>query len=339
MTVREFYPPGYDPTLDRRPPRRFNCRALLIWGGLFLLIACGLLSFILMRVAAQGATTKTPTDAPEATATAPQTALPTVDAWSATGTAIAIASPTFTPSQTPTLDDWSLTGTALFLVTATATSTPSQTPTLTPTMDYCWFLTPSPTPSPTAIVVTPDSWSATGTAVFRASTTPTLIMPSTQPPPRAWCDLTPESILNAEQTPNTDWPTPMASFTWLPSPTVQPTERPPQQPMVIHETVEVFVTTEPIYITSEPVQLPPIVVTSPPVQVIIPVIITATPQPTLTPSPTMTATATYTATFTATATHTETPTNTATHTSTHTPTFTWTPTPTETPTATLEGSS
>src|SRR5690606_1335105 len=128
-----------------------------------------------------------------------------VDAWSATGTALYFITPTDTVQPTPTLDEWEITGTALYFITQSPTITPTFSATPSPTMDYCWFLTPTLTPSNTPIPVTPDSWAMTGTHVFLASTTPTVPITPTQPPPRAWCDITPEQT-----------PTPVVTFEVFP---------------------------------------------------------------------------------------------------------------------------
>lgn len=80
----------------------------------------------------------------------------------------------WTNTPVPTLDDWSATGTALLYATAS------------PTLDYCWFLTPTATASPT-LIYTPDAWQRTGTAVHLATNPPQTIIP--QPTtPRSWCD-------------------------------------------------------------------------------------------------------------------------------------------------------
>ena len=61
-----------------------------------------------------------------------------------------------TQTQLPTVDSWGATGTALLYITAS------------PTLDYCWWQTPSPTPTST-LPFTPDSWGATGTAIYMAT--------------------------------------------------------------------------------------------------------------------------------------------------------------------------
>lgn len=314
MTIREFFPPGYDPTLDRLPPRRINCRGLLILLALIPLLACGGVVFFL----SQQPTSATIDSGALATVEVTEvTAAPTLDGWIATGTALALVTPTQTSSPTP--DDWQLTGTALALATATATPSPE------PTQDYCWFLTPSATPSSTPVFVTPDRWAMTGTAIFRESNTATPEVTATQPPPRAWCDEALVMLLNPTATPTLGAPTMLPTFTWVPQPTQQQIE---QQPQIIYVTQEVAPpTAEIIYITTEPqppiyIQPPPIVVTQPVYIQQPPIVITATPLP---------ATATYTATHTATASHTPTHTATATFTASHTPTHTATATFTETP--------
>ncbi len=117
--------------------------------------------------------------------------------------------PTFTPMTNPTLDSWAMTGTAI--VNAQPT----------PTMDYCWFLTPSPMPTWTPIPVTPDAWARAGTAIALQTGTPTHTPTATQPPPRAWCDLAIPAT-----------PTPLQPPTIAPleelfsSPTARPTDLP-----------------------------------------------------------------------------------------------------------------
>jgi hypothetical protein len=88
--------------------------------------------------------------------------------------------PTNTPqpeqhaTDTPEIDEWSATGTALYLQTVPAT------------IDYCFWLTPTPTFTPT-LPYTPDAWQATGTAIYEATFPP--ILPTNTPDvPRAWCN-------------------------------------------------------------------------------------------------------------------------------------------------------
>lgn len=82
---------------------------------------------------------------------------------------------------TNTPDSWSLTGTALFLATTTATFTP------TATTDFCAFLTPTATATPT-LIYTPDAWQLRGTEVWLEEHPPTET-PVPQPTtPKSWCD-------------------------------------------------------------------------------------------------------------------------------------------------------
>lgn len=79
-----------------------------------------------------------------------------------------------TSTVRPTLDSWSATGTALIFATAS------------PTADYCAWLTPTPTHTPT-LPYTPDPWQARGTALYEATNPPRTPIP--QPTtPRSWCD-------------------------------------------------------------------------------------------------------------------------------------------------------
>jgi hypothetical protein len=228
-----------------------------------------------------------------------------------------------------TLDDWSLTGTAMALATSS------------PTLDYCYFLTPSPVPSSTPLPITPDAWALTGTAFKLATGTPTGTPLPTQAPPRAWCDFaTADPGATAAATaaaPLVMTATPTSS----PAPTLEPTNtpRPPtDQPAAPRQSAPVQqAPAQPVIVVQTQVQV--VVQTSVVIQPEVR-IITATPLPptsTLTPSPTatVTLTPTLTETPTATATATETPTETATPTATETATET--PTLTETPTETPEG--
>lgn len=336
MTKRDFYPPGYDFTLDRVPPRQVGCRSLLLWIGLLVLVLslCGAGAVFGINSLRSPKGGQTPTV--ESSPTVEQS--PTLDRWIATGTALALVTPTNTTMPTATMDDWQLTGTALFYVTTTATETPTFTPTPTATMDYCWYLTPTATPTSSPVFVTPDAWAATGTAIFRDLTTPTPEMTPTPPPPRALCDEALEMLVRGEATQELnpeDWPTLGPTFTWLPPPTELPTERPVQPPMVIYQTVESEQTPEIIYITQiAPVE---VIITSAPIIIerpvtVGPIIITATPGPTNTPTSSWTPTSTHTETPTPSATSTMT--STSTSTLTHTPTWTLTPTPTATMTET-----
>lgn len=339
MTTTHLLPPGYDPSIDRVPPRRVGCRSLVI---MILLIfgvigLCGGIAvFGIGAVSASREETPTVEETEETT----QEPTPIVDHWGATGTALALITPTDTIQPSPTLDDWQLTGTSFFFVTQSPTITPTFSETPSPTMDYCWHLTPTATPSNTPIPVTPDQWAMTGTAVFLASATPTVPMTPTRQPPRAWCDITPE------QTPTSVIPFEVfPTFTWHPQPTAVPQVTLSQGEWLGFQ--ESFAPTPEVHITSEIIYI-----TQPPEQIQIQIIITATPAiPTpnfeltgawlamtafaqmtqsVTATPTNTPTATLTASFTPSWTFS--PTNTPTATFTPTATATATPTPTETPT-------
>jgi len=327
----DFVPPGYDPTINRVPHGAVDCRKLVMI-GLGLLVLCGLLTTGI----AYGAATLLSKPKPSIETIAPTN---TVDAWSATGTALAIITPTQLPSETPTptetstLDPWSETGTAIALSTATATFTPTSIFTASPTADYCGFLTPTIPPSPTPIQVTPDQWSMTGTAFFIATSTLTPTPSATPTTPRAWCDqynpaqqllaVTEEST--AEVFPTLPLMSPPPTWTDQPAaaaPAAQGQHQ--QQPQVIYVTVPVQVTGN-----APDNQQPIIVITQ--VRLIVTATPTATSRPSSTPTNTATATNTDTPTSTETSTSTATFTDTATATSTDTPTLT----PTETYTATF----
>jgi hypothetical protein len=317
-----FVPPGYREDLDRIPPSgKTGCFRIAGLSAAALAVV-GLAGFIVLSIinANQPASqntiqsiTQIPTSTPPATATNPATA--TVDSWGATGTALA-------------------------LITAS------------PTLDYCWFLTPSPTPSNTPLPVTPDAWAATGTAIALETGTPTHTPPATQAPPRAWCDyvsqatatLTPLAIprrpgsqaaeatdeLTEEANPPLYLEQPLRSS---PTRTAHPTST-PLPPLILN-------TSAPPSAGQPPAtSLPPIQLnTSVPVVQTIVVIVTATPvaqnpTATRTASPTNTPSATATHTATTTATNTPSATATATHTLTATETHTATTTATETHTAT-----
>lgn len=309
-TPAELYPPGYDPTLDRQPPAAVDVRRLITMIGVLLALVLGGAVVVLMLTS-----NNTPTT---------EAIVVTLDDWSLTGTALAnttptqTPTPTNTPAATATLDDWSLTGTAAFF----ATQTP--TPTLTPTMDYCWFLTPSPVPTETPIPVTPDAWALEGTAIYLATQTLTPTPYPTQVPPRALCDYIPtqEVVIDPESTeevmidPSSLYPPSLPTYT--PYPTYTPP--PPQEARTI------YVTARPNTSNSAPVIARTVIAIT---QVRPYLVVTATQMP-----PTSLPSATPTLTPTATETPLETPTETATVTATATETATLTLTPTETPTAT-----
>jgi hypothetical protein len=284
---------GFDPTLNRLPPRAGSgCRRFFTWVFVGLVVLGGVVAFI-GRAIAPAAAAPEPTLIPSP--------LPTE-----------VINATSTP--TATLDSWSATGTALFFATASPTAAPSAT------VDYCWFLTPSPTPSPT-LAYTPDAWQATGTAVYFLTNTPTPYLEPTATTPRSWCDVT----LTPSAVPMTN--TPRSTST----PTASPTNTPRFVFPTAASGAPLLPTAQPPQPTDAPPILPPTLVPPTAVRTRKP---TKTPTATMTPSATVTETATATATPTATETATETPTETATVTETPTPTATFTETPTETPSAT-----
>lgn len=289
-----FVPPGYQPDLDRLPPREAGGCGRYILLALF---GLGLIVFIvfgMITITGQGQEEE------------PMilTLVPMNEGAAATATDL--------PSETPTIDDWSLTGTAMLFVVAS------------PTLDYCWFLTPTASPSLTPLPVTPDSWGIEGTRIALLTGTPTATPLPTQAPPRAWCDL--EISPTATFTPwairqeVTEEPTPL--------PTAIPTSLPVAQPTGLNPIAQNMSQT-PLPISNQPLiqrgeQV--IVVQTQPPQIIIQtkeiinvVVITATPAPLLTatgtppPSdiPENTAEATQEPAQTATplATYTETPTD------------------------------
>jgi hypothetical protein len=319
--------PGVDPSLNREPPSAVDVRRIVLLIGLLLLLVCGAGTFILAQVVGSqsaSASKETPeaTEEPTLVQIIEVTSVPT-DTLQPTNTDI--------PTNTPTLDDWSLSGTALFFSTSTATFT------WTPTLDYCWWLTPSPTPSvtPNQPTATLDDWSLAGTQVFIEAHTLTPTPPPTQRPPRALCDGAPSPEPLSTEEPTRDRPFPTLDLPILPPPTW--TNVPPQPAAPVYqpppEIQQVVITSPPqVVIVTSPPQIPPPVL----------IVVTATPLPataTFTPTNTATSTETPTATFTFTATNTETPsltpspTPTLTETPTDTPSLTWTPssTPTDIP--------
>lgn len=291
-------PPGYSVDLDRLQPSNtgLSCYQTI---ALFFVVAClcGLITLGIMYLYN--------TSQPQIT--------PTLNAIPLT--LIGNRSNVTPIPPTATIDPWSATGTALFFSTATAT------------LDYCWFLTPSPTATNTQIPVTLDSWGATGTAL--APTIAPTQLP-TQQPPKAWCDIAPTPTLTPfprlseiTETP-TITPTPTATFTAVPTllPTiVLATDRPVQQP------VQQPVAQQQIVVVQTVVVVNQVVITA----TNLPATNTATATNTPTPTETATNTPTPTETPTATITPTETPTETPTPTATNTPTPTETPTETTTP--------
>lgn len=273
------YVPGYQPNLDRAPAQPGgNCRGMVIWISVLAVFVCGGAFFLVTQITANNAPAATPTVMPTESPTNEPT----------------IATPTATPS--PTLDPWSATGTALVFQTASPTFTP------TATVDYCWYLTPSPTPSPT-LSYTPDHWQATGTAVYFLTNTPTEYAPPTQPPPRAWCDYTPEPT----NTPRREYPDALATQAALPTFTITPenTRR------FVYPTVD---PSGPVGSGGgslpglPPTAAPPVI--DPPTLLPFPTAMptmTRTPKPTKTPTATITNTPTITPTYTPTATATAQP--------------------------------
>lgn len=193
-----------------------------------------------------------------------------------------------TPTPTNTLDAWSATGTALVFQAPTAT------------IDYCWFLTP--TARPTAILlVTPDAWSATGTAIWRRDNPPTPIVEPTPTTPRSWCDVKVTAVPPNTDTPTPPTMTPSPTHTRVfsgsgsgnggssvvvpplpPTIAIQPTE----QPVIVLPTVA-------------PTKKPKKTKTATPTETAS-VTPTFTETPTMTPSYTETATPTETSSPTAT---------------------------------------
>lgn len=236
----------------------------------------------------------------------------------------ATGTPTLTPTDAPTLDEWAVTGTALFFATLQAT----------PTMDWCWYLTPSPIPSNTPMPVTPDAWALQGTQIALSTGTPTETPLPTQPPPRAWCDLqtatfTPYPLPSVDPSMVTPSPVPTIGPTRTPAPLPTATYFPAIQPV---QPQQQYVPPAQQYSAPAPAAPVIIVHTAAPVQITVIKVVTAVP------SRTPTATATETPTSTPTETPTSTATETPTATLTSTPTATDTPTtiPTETLFPTIE---
>jgi hypothetical protein len=296
---RTIVPPGYNPSLDRLPPRSAGgCSGTVVLAvsGL-LVIVVGMLMIVRSML---------PSPAP-IVSQLPITEIPTE-----TATLI-----------TSTPDAWSATGTALYNAT------------ITPTVDYCWWLTPTATSTVTP-EFTPDAWSATGTAVYYA-TNPAKEATATPDAPQAWCDhiptltptFTPLSIDGFEKN-LTPMPTQTATVAVAAgqTPAVFPTVYVPPDP---NQPVE------PIVTSSVPYTAPSLT----PDLMVLPTQIAPTPTATetfsmqlqtrtFTPMPTATFTSTWTPSQTATETATSTPTLTLTATATWTPTLTVTATDTAT---------
>lgn len=345
MTKREHVPAGYDPSLDRRQPPPMPCLPLTIALAVLLLVI-GLVVFGISRLSANQSQ-------PIPTAYVLPTE-PPID-FAAFVVVEFTDTSTVTPSATRTVtpDSWGRTGTAL------ARATASETPTPTNTADYCDWLTPSPTFTPT-LPFTPDAWSATGTAIYLATNPPATPTPEL---PRELCTDLPTATLTLEATPSfTPFPFPGTGTQQLPeflmatasaaAPVTRPafvtmTAAPTQTARVEVREVEVIITSPPEVIR-QPVEVPVEIPVEVPVEVPVTVYVTAPPQvitATMTPSfthsltPTNTTTATPTNTATATFTATTLPptaTFTPTWTFTYTPTFTSTPTETPTDVPTTE---
>lgn len=299
QTPITYVAPEYKPDLDRLPPTGAGgCGRIvliLIVGFFAIMTVCGGTIYLLSARRASAAPI-------------PLTTLPGDSSL-----------PTPGEVSTSTPDAWALTGTALALVEAS------------PTLDFCWHLTPSPTPSVTPLPVTPDAWALEGTAIALSTGTPTNTPEPTQAPPRAWCDFTtatftPFPLPSIDQASVTGTATSLPTLT--PTATIEPTatyfppirEVQPSQPQYA----------APAPVQPQPVQPQPeqviIVRTSPPVVVTVVKVVTAVPTSTPTETPTSTPTETPTSTPS------ETPTATATETATSTPTETATATPTATET-------
>jgi len=236
----------------------------------------------------------------------------------------------------------------------------------TPTMDYCWFLTPTIEALPT-IEVTPDKWQLKATDDSFLTGTPIATDLPTSEPPRAWCNETPVMDATATWTPFgipsdvpyleipatatiTDTPQPIISTaipTAVPTSTLFPTLIPRgnaeqvdsggtgSQVIVIQTVVVERVKVEKVVdevvkiITATP---RPKATRKPTLIPTLTATVTATDIPEMTEEPTIEPTTTLTATETATLT--ATPTNTVVPTTTYTATATYTHTPTATQTAT-----
>lgn len=227
-----FGPTGINPALDENPPRGPNVIAMLgTCLTISLIVIFAVIGFLIYR------------------ATRPQASAAPIP------TVAVLPSQTVTATASPTLDDWSATGTAMFLATHTPTPTPTVPPSAT------WSL---------------EGWSATGTAWAMG------ITPEVTPEPSA------SAIAELTEPPTY---TPYPTYTFVP-----PSSNKQAQPVVtvIHDTVPV--TSPPV--TIKVTQIVPVPVlrtvivqaTRPPV--------TATPSATITPTPSLTITPTPTITLT-----------------------------------------
>ena len=133
-----FVPPGYQADLDRLPPRAAGgCMRLLFWLLLLVVMLGGIGAGVwYLTTGGSASADDLPTLMPDATATA--TITPTVDDWSATGTAIYLA--TLTPlvgetpdGATPTLTPFPRFGEVTLRPSATITDTPAASRTPLPT--------------------------------------------------------------------------------------------------------------------------------------------------------------------------------------------------------------
>jgi hypothetical protein len=291
-------PPGYQVDLDRlQPVRGASCGRVALMLIAFVAILGVVCGGVFMFIRAQ-------------TMPASQNpALLTLVATRPPVTAVA--------TNSAALDAWSLTGTALLYVEAS------------PTLDYCWWQTPTAIPSATPVPVTPDAWALEGTARALETGTPTHTPMPTQQPPRAWCDLQ-TATFTPFPLPARPEGTQEVAAAPLPSATPEPTKNPTVTPFPEIKAPAPQPAGNVPVAQSNP---EPIVIVQTEVVVIVQTAVPAAPQVVI-------VTATHTPTFTATATHTPTATETATETltatPTETPTATFTPTETATATATFE---
>lgn len=302
--------PGYFPDLDRLPPSSgAGCGriALILLAGIFaVIVICG--GTLVLVSSAFAKPPETPT---------PLTLVPL-------GQDERPLSATLIPTQiaTQTLDAWALQGTSLAFAVAS------------PTLDFCWHLTPSPVPSETPIPVTPDAWALQGTQTALSTGTPTNTPYPTQAPPKAWCDFITSTF--------TPFPLPTIDplmITPSQTPTVAPTRTQAPPPTATYFPAIQEAQPQPMqqYVPPAATQAPVIIIqTSAPIRITVIKVVTAIPSSTPLPTATSTETATHTPTATATETPTSTPTQTPTATATETPTSTPTATATETMLPTLE---
>lgn len=271
-------PPGYQPDLDRLPPRPApGCGGLIVAGfALLAVVGAGLWMLVGASAPRPAEPTSIQTPSPAATATATSEA-----------------------AASPTLDAWSITGTALVYATAS------------PTIDFCWWLTPTATATAT-LPYTPDAWQATGTALYLATNPPTTATP-TPDAPRVWCNHIPEpsptiTPLNLRDLALTD-----VGPTYTLTPTSPPTDKP--APSGGGAPVASWPQQQPVYVQPPQQEQPPLQIWQPspaPTLALPTVAPTNTPTPTETPTPTATETPTETPTPTETATSAPTLTPTAT---------------------------